>query len=494
MGDREDLAALRRLAELEAKSGGISAPKGPKNYKALSRPEIVDPTADMGTGERFLAGVGKTFTDIGQGVAQRFGGVSTQDVEAKRDADVALMATPAGFLGALGGGVAASAPMAPLAASLPGAIGVGAAYGGAQPTGAGESALANAALGGATAGAMKYGIDKAVPVLSAALQKGQSAIAPANARAQELAKALREGQALGLKVSPTQANPSAVNRVLESIGGKHATQQQLSAANQNAVYGASQRHAGLQPNQALTKEALADARKVAAEPYRQVAAMSPEAEALLKEWRQMNQRTSMHWDEYARSKSVDAFDKYEASKRAAAQALEGIEQIAQSNPQTAALTEALRGARVQIAKIHTVEKAMKGSSVDPRSYARAAQRGEPVSGELGTMARFAQDFPQAMQAPQVGGSVGVNQLLPWLGGGIGGAGGGPIGAGAGAALGAVAPPLARALLLSRPYQATMTMPPTQAPSAALSLSKALLSNKNVHGMLPGMAGMYAGSQ
>lgn len=481
----------------------------PRNYRRSSF-DPRDPlqsgawvTEEMSGPKKYLAGIGKTATDIWQGVAQRFGFSSPQDVEAKRDADVPLMATPEGFMGSLTGGIAALAPVAPLAAaSVPAAAGVGAIYSAMQPTGEGESALTNAILGAATAGAMKYGIDKAVPMLSSALAKGREALAPINARAQELARVLREGREAGLKVSPTQANPSTVNRLLESIGGKHATQQQLSAANQNAVYAASQRHAGLPPNEALTKEALSQARNTAAEPYRQVAKISPEAEGMLKEWRTMNAEASRWWDHFRVSKHPESFDKYETAKRAAAGALDDIEQIAKAKPETAALVDALKNARVQIAKIHTVEKAMKGSSVDPRSFARAAQRGEPISGELGTMARFAQDFPQAMQAPQVGGGVGVNQLMPWLGGGAGGvlgslAGGAP-GAGAGAMLGAAAtqtmPPLARALLLSRPYQSAMTTPPTVASPAALRLAEALLRNPNTQGMLPAAGAMYAGSQ
>ena len=448
---------------------------------------------DMPLHKQLAAGAGSMLTDLGQGAAQIAGmGPSEKEVEERRDLDVPLMATPGGFTGKLAGGVAATAPAVLAGSTLPAVAATGAAYGALQPVGEDESRAFNTTAGALTAGASKFGMDKAAPWLAKTVAGKRAAAAPVNARAQELARVLKEGRESGLTVPPSQANPSAVNRVLESISGKASTQQAAALRNQDVVYAASQRHAGLPANVALTKPALAEAREVAAAPYRQVANSSPEAAVMLKNWRDMNQRASMHWDEFARTKSVAAYDAYEAAKRGANLALEDIERLA--GP---ALKGELQAARVQIAKIHTVAKALRGSSIDPRSYMKAAERGEPISGEIGKIARFSQDFPKAMTAPQQGGSVGVNQLLPWLGGGgggvVGAALGGPAGAGVGSVAGMAAtqavPPAVRSLLLSGPYQAAMTKPPMTNPTAASRLAAALLNDPRAKAMLPAMSAM-----
>lgn len=462
----------------------------------------LNPAGEMGGAERFLAGVGKTLTDLGHGAQQMIGlGPSRAEVDERRDRDVSLMATPEGFGGSLAGGIAATLPAITAGSSLPAVAGAGALYGALQPLGADESRLVNTAVGGATAGAMKYGLDKAAPWLTQHIQAQRAAVAPANARAQELARVLREGREAGLRVSPSEVHPSFANRLIESVGGKAATGHQATRVNQDVVYATAQRHAGLPSNVALTKENLSVAREAAAGPYRQVAQMSDEAATMLREWKLRNALSNRYWQEYARNKTVTSYEAYEANKRAANIALDQLDEMAMARPETVNLIDALKAARVQIAKIHTVEKALKGSSVDPRSFAKGAERGEPISGELGMMARFAQDFPSAMRAPQaVGGPT--NQLMPWLGAGTGGLIGtglaGPAGAGIGGLAGGVtvaaAPALARALILSRPYQARMAQPALQAPSHASRLAAALLQRPEVRAALPAGAAMYAGGQ
>lgn len=458
----------------------------------------MDPAGDMGGGGRFLAGMGKAFTDVGQGAAQMVGlGPTRKEVDERRDRDVSLMATPGGYMGSMAGGMAAAAPAAIMGPTLGAAAASGGLYGMLQPVGQEDSRLANTAIGAATGGAMKYGTDKLAGALSTAVQNARANAAPANARASELAAVLQQGREAGLSVPPTQANPSILNRVMESIGGKAAMQQQASANNQNAVYGAAQRHAGLQPSQPLNEATLDAARDAVAAPYKQIAAQSPQAKQLLEAWKAANFEARMQRGYFEKSGNPEAYKAADAAKQAADNALTQIEQMV--GPQA---RQALQESRQQIAKIHTVEDIVRGSSVDPAALVRAVNSGVPVSGELARMARFAQDFPKAMQAPQVGGSVGVNQLMPWLGGGaggvLGGLVGGPTGGGAGAMAGAAAtqavPPMVRALMLSRPYQAAMTSPPTAGPSNLSVLANAILQNPEMRALLPAAGAAYATGQ
>jgi hypothetical protein len=59
------------------------------------------------------------------------------------------------------------------------------------------------------------------------------------------------------------------------------------------------------------------------------------------------------------------------------------------------LVENVRRAREVIAKTYTIQNAMRGTNVDAAALARALDRGKPLSNELETIARFAQEFPKA---------------------------------------------------------------------------------------------------
>ena len=448
----------------------------------------LNPSGDMSGGQRFLAGIGKTFTDLGQGAAQAVGmGPSRQEVDERRDRDVPLMATPEGFGGSVAGGVAATVPAIAAGPSMGAAIGTGALYGGLQPVGQGESRALNAAIGGATGGAVKYGADKLAGALSTAVANRASTAAPANARAAELSRVLREGQNAGLRVPPSQANPSATNRILESIGGKAATKQAAALRNQDVAYSLAQKTAGLMPDQAITETSLSAAREAAAAPYREVAQTSPQAAHALELWRNANHEAKLNWTEHARQGTVAAYKKATEADQLAELALDEIEDIA--GP---VAKQALQAARIQIAKIHTVARSMAGASFDPAKLAR--QRG--TTGDLQMLAEFTRNFPKAMERPQLQGSPGVNQLMSWLGVGTGGALGAALGGpgAAGAVLGSAAtqsvPPLARALMLSGPYQRAMTQPQMQGPSNSLLLARELMNNPQVQRMLPAGAALF----
>lgn len=109
-----------------------------------------DPTVGMNAGERFLAGAGKAFADIGRGVGQLVGAVSREEVDESKRLDAPLMNTPAGMAGNVTGNVAAAVPTVaiPGAASMLGAAAVGAGMGAVQPVGTEDSRLQNIALGG----------------------------------------------------------------------------------------------------------------------------------------------------------------------------------------------------------------------------------------------------------------------------------------------------------------------------------------------------------
>ena len=337
---------------------------------------------------------------------------------------------------------------------------------------AGLPSWAAAGLGAATNAGLNFIPSMLMGAKTAEVPMTPDVIAARNARAAQMNSVLEQGRQAGFKVSPSQVNPNIVNRTLESIGGKAATQQSLSAANQDVSYMLAQRESGLDPSQALTPENLAAARETAAAPYREIAKLSPSAAAKLEAWKAANAESRLQWNYFNRQGVPEAFKAATKADTAAGRALQAIED------ETTALNvpylkPELQIARTQIAKIHSVERAMAGSSFDPAALSAQASKGVPMTGGLKTIADMYKDFPKAMARPQIGGAVGVNQLLPLLTGGAGATTGAALGGGAGAGAGAMAgvmagqalPPAVRGLLLSPAYQSLMAnVPQTTAPA------------------------------
>lgn len=144
-------------------------PKAPRTFPPVG----LDPTEGMSGLQRFNAGVGKAFYDLGQGAAQLVGmGESGAETRDRRALDAPLMRTGAGLSGNIAGNIAAFAPAAviPGAATIPGAGAIGAVVGGLQPAeGTGER-VGNMALGGTLAGGVQ-----AATYLPAAVQSAREA-------------------------------------------------------------------------------------------------------------------------------------------------------------------------------------------------------------------------------------------------------------------------------------------------------------------------------
>jgi hypothetical protein len=119
---------------------------------------------------------------------------------------------------------------------------------------------------------------------------------------------------------------------------------------------------------------------------------------------------------------------------------------AAQRPDAAKLLEQFRLSRQRMAVSHTIEDAIKEGSgtVMASKLARDIQSGKYVSGDVKTIAEFANVFPRVMQSPsQIGtpasGSILGRGLTGAAGAGVGYVIGGETGGGIGAAMGAMAP-------------------------------------------------------
>lgn len=221
-----------------------------------SEKRMLDPAAGMNEGEKFRAGIGKAFSDLGTGVSQFGAGVADffsprqtsvtdlilnrkplsrveemrQQVAEARRRDAPLMDTGAGVAGNVVGNVAAVAPTAviPGANTYAGATAIGALTGLAQPSASTNETLLNAGLGGAGGAAGKGIADAAgkfVANRTAAATAAQAQNAQKVAAAQAAAKA-------GYVIPPEDLGGGAITKAVSGLSGKIKTAQEASARNQ----------------------------------------------------------------------------------------------------------------------------------------------------------------------------------------------------------------------------------------------------------------------
>jgi hypothetical protein len=120
-----------------------------------------DPTLGMSGANKFRAGAGKAFADVGQGLSQYVpGGATRDDVAETRRLAAPLMATGEGMAGNIAGNVAIAAPTAliPGANTITGGALIGAGMGAAQPSVSTAETMKNIGIGGASGGAIPLAI------------------------------------------------------------------------------------------------------------------------------------------------------------------------------------------------------------------------------------------------------------------------------------------------------------------------------------------------
>lgn len=196
---REDIILAIRNADKAGDSASVRA-LGQYLQTMQSKPakDPYDISADTSTGEKFLAGAGKAFADIGRGAGQLLRNVipdkaanaiglpTQEDIDYAKRVDAPLMRTTSGTLGNVTGNVAAALPAAfvPGGATLPGAALTGVAMGAVQPVASDESRMKNVAIGGAAGAggvlagrALKAGVQGARSLAAPFSEKGRQTIA-----------------------------------------------------------------------------------------------------------------------------------------------------------------------------------------------------------------------------------------------------------------------------------------------------------------------------
>jgi len=474
-------------------------------------------TKDMSFLEKFNAGAGKAFNDIGQGVGQRMGLVSNEDVKETRRLDAPLMKTGAAKAGNIGGNVALLAPAAllPGAATVPGAAIVGGIVGALQPSASTGEAFLNTGMGAAGGAGGQWLANKAAG--TAAFQEANNLTKAMQGSQKALAG--KEAVRAGYVIPPEDLGGGMATKILSGAGGKIKTAQVASERNQAVTNNLAKRALGIAEDAPLSGKALAAIRAEAGKAYDvvkgsgTVAADKTYVKALDDIASQFTtasrdfpgavkseipdlvtalKRPSFSADgavemtKILRAEADAAFAKGDKGEgKAIKEAADVIEGMLERHLTASGMPDALKAfqdARKTIAQTYTVRKALNGATgdVSAKVLATLAEKGKPLSGGLETIAQANQAFPKATQMLKEAPKTLSPLDVAWA------AMNGPV-MGA-ASLGAR--PAARAALLSGPMQRNM-LANAGKPQEVNQLVR-LMSNEDL--MMPlGIAGGLSGA-
>jgi hypothetical protein len=475
-----------------------------KNYQAKPKlePLKADPTQGMSGVDKFRAGVGKAFADVGRGAGQLVGLVSRDDVAEARKLDAPLMDTGAGVAGNLAGNVALLAPtaMIPGANTVTGAGVIGAGAGLLQPSTSTTETVTNVLAGGAGGMAGQAVANKVPNLLRSRVANAQAGQA---ANAQKFAAA-QAGAKEGYVIPPADLEPGGLSEAVSAFSGKIKTAQVASQRNQQVTDRLARQAIGLKAGDQLDDNALQAVRNQAAQqgyaPIRQAGTVQADQafisaldgiaatqQGASKSFPGLADNGVVEMVAKLKQPSFDAGDAIDATRvlreaadkayrqgdktlgKANKQAADALEDMLERHLTAAGNPDALkafREARTLIAKTYTVQKGLntQTGNVAADKLAKELAKGKPLTGDLRTIAETAQAFPKATQslkeAPKAlspldmvvagGGAASGNPLMmAWLG-----------------------RPLARNALLSGPAQAralqqAAPVPFTQATQRAL---------------------------
>ena len=289
-------------------------------------------------------------------------------------------------------------------------------------------------------------------VLGGAAQKllssgSKSAVAAALANKPQELRTLEAGAARGLKIVPSDANPSFVTTQLESLGGKAAVNQRIQLANADAVDNLAKASIGVAKDVELTPMLTKSIRATESNVYkqidelaekaqqkldvlkqdrasietnasahqaevdleafdakfgRQMADLGEQAAASVEDLRKVRGETQGMWDAYFNSagRNIEAQQK-------AIQLQQQAEQLSASIDATlrrtgnATLADSLDKARIRIARTYNIDEMMNPGTyhIDPDVALRMSKRGVPLGAELKLLAQFKAAFPNSLRDP-----------------------------------------------------------------------------------------------
>lgn len=295
-------------------------------------------------------------------------------------------------------------------------------------------------------------------------------------------------QSAGYIVTPGSLTPSGKNILAERIAGKTHLEQLASIKNQNVTDKLARQAVGIDETAPLTSDTMATIRKTeyakGYEPVKKLGEIVADNQYVddLSKIEGIYTGPSKSFpgavpDEVGKTINKYLVDKFDAGdavnvtrnlrEQASANFNKGENALAKAQidianalenqierslvnagrPDAHTLLEQFKLSRQRMAISHTLEDAIRegAGSVNAKTLARDLQSGKYMTGELKTIAEFANTFPRVSQAPSSIGTPGAGTILGRSFSGVIGAGiGGMAGGGPGAMIGSVTPELVSA--------------------------------------------------
>ncbi len=463
-------------------------------WTKYAKQDSVTPVTDgMSTSETLLAGIGNGMSSAVRalGGGSLLGKMGLPSTKEEADAlNVDLLKTTSGKIGTgLGvGAIAAPVSLVPFANTYAGATGLGALTGAALTEG-NFSERAKGATLGAAGGALGKGAGDLIGWGAGKLLNSRAAsmAAAETANAQKDA-ALKTAQQAGYVIPPADVKSSFINETLNGLSGKIKTAQVASQRNQAVTNSLSKKALGIADDTPLNAQTLnsvrseagkaygavegvgtitpnksyGDALDAIVDPYVRASKSFPSAKPnpIIEEINTLRTGSFEAGDALAKIRTLrsDADAAYAAgnkevgkSLKAGADALEQAvdDHVASFGPSK--LLSDFRDARKLIAKTYSVQKGLNDTTgdVSAQMFAKQLQKGKPISGPLLDIANISNAFPKATQLLKES-PKSVSPLDYAVGAMTGASTGNPLMVGA-----MMARPVARSMMLSKPYQAKM---------------------------------------
>jgi len=349
-----------------------------------------------------------------------------------------------------------------------------------------------------TAGALTTAASATNP-LNVVVKPVEMMAKPKNAllQAQKEANVVRDANVLaaqreGFVVTPGSLTPTGANVIKERIAGKTYLEQLASIKNQQMADKIARRAVGLAENSALTPEAMKSIRAAeytkGYEPIKKLGNIAAD-NAYLDDLINIESKytgPSKSFPEAVPDEVGNLIKKYTVDRFDAADAVDVIKNLreqasgnfrkgenalaksqldistalesqiarnleASGDPKLANLLEQFKASRQRMAISHTIEDAIRvgSGSVDAKKLSRDIQNDKFMTGDLKTIAEFANTFPRVNVPPSTIGTPGAGTVLGRSLSGAGAFTGAVVGGGPGAFIGAIAPELLSAYTRQR---------------------------------------------
>lgn len=414
-----------------------------------------NPVEGMTSTQKGLAGVGKGITDYvygagnlirdslqfispedktglnltggGKILADSLNLPTRQDIEEKRQSDAPLKATTEGGIGEFIGKSSIAAPlsMIPFANTALGSTLAGATIGAVEPLGTNESRAGNVA-GGAVGGFVGNKLGR---LINDGITSKVAKNAKMQSQNQLQDKTLVEANALGFKVPQSQLtnyNQSFTRNKLEMMSGKAATKQAFSQHNQQVANSVARKTLGLPDDAPLSPDLLKQLRDKDYAVYKEIADLpvdnanygslnQPKPKQILSALKDARDNAKAAWKEYSRNQTQSSLKDAKKWTEEATKQEDMLEKYA-TNKGFPELVDRFREARKNLAINHTLDDAMDGGTgnIDMRYFAKRFDNGDPLTGDLYTLGKFANTFKGVVQPPNQAAGAGISALEPMV--------------------------------------------------------------------------------